>query len=91
MLVTFGPLEFHFSRKPYELDQICLHIAVLNKIPKIRFEITIITIMRWSPHNVDIARVTSKSVANQKIIASRKSMENNCIQNRLKKKIKLSI
>jgi hypothetical protein len=48
-----------------------LHIAVLNKIPKIRFEITIITIMRWSPHNVDIARVTSKSVANQKIIASR--------------------
>ena len=67
MLVTFGPLEFHFSRKPYELDQICLHIAGLQKnLPKIRFEIKILTFMRYSPHNIDTARVTLKSVANQK-------------------------
>ena len=73
MLVTFGPLEFHFPRKPCKLDQIFLHIAGFKKqkLPKIRFEIQILTFMRWSPHNVGTVRVTSKPVANKKIIASR--------------------
>lgn len=72
MLVTFGPLGFHFSRKPHELDQICLHIAGFKTIlAKIRYEINILTFMRWTRHNVDTPRVISKSVANQKIIASR--------------------
>jgi hypothetical protein len=31
MLVTFGPIEFHFSRMQYELDQICVHIAGFKK------------------------------------------------------------
>lgn len=67
MLVTFGPLGYYFSRKPHELDQICLHIAGFKKsLAKIKFEIQIQTCMRWSCHNVDTARVISKSVANQK-------------------------
>jgi hypothetical protein len=50
-----------------------LHIAGFKKqkLPKIRFEIQILTFMRWSPHNVGTVRVTSKPVANKKIIASR--------------------